>query len=359
MKSRMRLLLIGAVNEGEPPKNGEEYKNQVLCGHLRRHHDLTVVDTKDWKRDPLVLPRVFHHFTVPPYDRIIVSASSASVHRLFRTLRVFKGRMARTVYLVIGGYLPKGIEDGRYRADSYSGLSSIVVEGESMRRDLLRLGVTAKVTVMPNFKVMNRTWGDPDRFLEERKRFLFLSRITEKKGVPVIFEALRDERLSGCKGSFEVDFYGPLEKEYEDTFNELLRSEPNTRYKGYLDINNDTEGSYRVISTYHAMLFPTTWYGEGFPGVILDAMVCGVPVIASDWNMNSEVVAHGVNGRLVPADDAKALAGDILDVLEQGGRWMEYSRNCHKDALQFDAERILDSHLPDILQPETDARAAS
>jgi glycosyltransferase involved in cell wall biosynthesis len=349
MTRRTGILLIGAVNEGVPPRNGEEYKNQVLCGYLRRHHRLVVVDTKDWKRDPLVVPRLLYHFILPDYDSIVVSASSASVHRLFRTLRSLKGRMAKTVYLVIGGYLPKGIGDGVYKADSYAGLSSIVVEGESMRQELLRLSVPAKVIVMPNFKTVGRTWGDPLRFRQKHKRFLFLSRISEKKGIPVIFEALKDPRLSGRKGDFSVDFYGPMEEGYEADFQGLVRSEPNTAYRGYLDINNDPDGSYAVISTYHAMFFLTTWFGEGFPGVIIDTMACGVPVIASDWNMNAEVVENGKNGAVIPVDDIRALADHILDVIENEGRWMAYSEACHRDALEYDAERVLGKHLPVIL----------
>jgi glycosyltransferase involved in cell wall biosynthesis len=350
MKSRRRLLLIGAVNSGNPPLNGEEYKNQLLCNHLESRFELKVVDTKAWRRNPLVVWNVVYNFVFPHYDRILVSASSATVHRLFRTLRFLRKRMAKTVYLVIGGYVHKGIEEGRYKATSYNGLSSIVVEGESMRKELIRLGILTDVLVMPNFKVIKGTWGTPGRFRQTKVMFVFLSRIAESKGIPVIFEALKDGRLAARKGEFDIDFYGPVEESYKDQFNALLESEPSVRYRGYLDINGDTEASYMTFAGYHVMLFPTTWFGEGFPGVVLDAMACGLPVIASDWNMNREVVFDGKTGSIIPPNDHNALADQMLDVLDDREKWMRMSMNCHAHALTFDADAVLQRHLPGILR---------
>jgi glycosyltransferase involved in cell wall biosynthesis len=264
-------------------------------------------------------------------------------------MRPFRRRLARTVYLVIGGYLHIGISEKRYRADTYDTLSSIVVEGESMMRELKSLGVKAPITVMPNFKVLKRTWGDPSRFDEGPVRFIFLSRVAESKGVPLIFEALRDHRLQDRRDEYEVDFYGPVEKGFEQRFESDLKGEPNAKYRGYLDIYNDTDHSYQTVASYHVMLFPTTWMGEGFPGVILDALACGVPVIASDWNMNREVVIEGRTGRIIPPNDSKALADLILDILDDRESWRMMSVNSAGEAQRFDAERVLDEHLPAIL----------
>ena len=30
------------------------------------------------------------------------------------------------------------------------------------------------------------------------------------------------------------------------------------------------------------MLFPTYWHGEGFPGIVIDAFVAGLLVVATD-----------------------------------------------------------------------------
>ena len=54
---------------------------------------------------------------------------------------------------------------------------------------------------------------------------------------------------------------------------------------------------------------------EGFGMALLEAMSCGLPVIASDAGGLREIVRDGVNGRLVLAGDDQALADALLVML--------------------------------------------
>jgi glycosyltransferase involved in cell wall biosynthesis len=56
-------------------------------------------------------------------------------------------------------------------------------------------------------------------------------------------------------------------------------------------------------------------FTEGLPNVVLEAFAAGVPVVATAVGGSPELVEDGVNGYLVPAGDAKALARRIMDVL--------------------------------------------
>ena len=55
---------------------------------------------------------------------------------------------------------------------------------------------------------------------------------------------------------------------------------------------------------------------EGLPRVILEAMLLGKPVIASDITGPSELVADGETGFLVPVGKTDAIAGAILRLIE-------------------------------------------
>jgi glycosyltransferase involved in cell wall biosynthesis len=109
-------------------------------------------------------------------------------------------------------------------------------------------------------------------------------------------------------------------------------------YGGYLDFYSNPEESYSKLKEFDAMVFPSKWHGEGFPGVFLDAFMVGLPVICSDWNMNSEVIQNGYNGIVLKENNAECLAEAIYKI-DTDRVWLyELSKNSMASFDQYDFE---------------------
>ena len=60
-------------------------------------------------------------------------------------------------------------------------------------------------------------------------------------------------------------------------------------------------------------------FTEGHPKVLLEAMACGVPCVASDCAGNRSLVTHGETGLLFDPHNAAALADCVRRVLTEPG----------------------------------------
>ena len=71
-----------------------------------------------------------------------------------------------------------------------------------------------------------------------------------------------------------------------------------------------------VVVAHDVLLLPSYFTSEGYPGVILEAMQCGRPVISTWWRSIPEVVEHEKSGLLVAPRSVEALKAAILRLIE-------------------------------------------
>jgi glycosyltransferase involved in cell wall biosynthesis len=138
-------------------------------------------------------------------------------------------------------------------------------------------------------------------------RMIFLGHITRLKGPLVLLEALRNVSKMSDE-QVTCDFFGPLIDDVRDDFLDGLKTVPNARYCGVAEPGTGPQ----LISQYDALVLPTYHETEGHPGVLIEAMHAGVPVIATQVRTLPELVTNGVNGFLVPIRDSYILADAIL-----------------------------------------------
>ena len=80
-------------------------------------------------------------------------------------------------------------------------------------------------------------------------------------------------------------------------------------------------------------LFPTQRI-EGFPMVLPEAMVAGIPVVAFNLGGVSDAVDDGKTGYLVEAGDDKIFTEKLEDLIDNGEKRKEFGRNAKEKALK-------------------------
>jgi glycosyltransferase involved in cell wall biosynthesis len=128
-------------------------------------------------------------------------------------------------------------------------------------------------------------------------RFVFLGRVIESKGVGVILAAARH-----WTAGITLDIYGSTNGDYTA---DRIEQESGGRvhYQGELSFEQVQE----ILFRYDALVLPTFYEGEGYPGVILEAYSHGLPVIATHWRALAELVDDSC-GVLIQPRSPEALA---------------------------------------------------
>jgi glycosyltransferase involved in cell wall biosynthesis len=84
-----------------------------------------------------------------------------------------------------------------------------------------------------------------------------------------------------------------------------------------------------------ADVFALTSHYEGFGNVLVEAMACGVPVVATASAGTRDIVRDGEDGFLVTTHDATSVAGALERVLADPARRLQMSTAARVHAVDF------------------------
>ena len=198
----------------------------------------------------------------------------------------------------------------------------IITVSKSLRREMLSRGHSRnKITAVAN-GVAEQPPIDPTERLGQRHWKLgMVALVRPRKGIEVLLEAIA--KLKGEKNRITLEVIGGFETpEYESNIRGLIHS---LDLDGTVNLRGFTKDVPAVMRTLDAMVLPSL-FGEGMPMVVLEALACGVPVIATRVEGTPEVIRHGQEGLLARPQDADSLSNAIQVLISDRSAWCQMSR---------------------------------
>ena len=165
-----------------------------------------------------------------------------------------------------------------------------------------------------------------------RKRIIAVGRYFDEKGYDMLLKAwaLIEKKCD----DWQLDIYGDGNKSYYERIADSLSLDKNR-----CGLNNsitDVQKEYLSSS-----LFVCTSRFEGFGMGIVEAMACGLPVVAFDclWGPRS-IITDGEDGLLVENGNIEKMAETILSLIRQPECIYEMGINARKNVQRFNVDII-------------------
>ena len=294
-----KLCIIGHFGGGKDFFDGQTVKTKIVYEELVKAFDgkILCVDTYYRGSRPLWLLLLSIYY-IALCRHTIVMPSSNGRKFFFPMLYFFSKVFKKKVYHVVtGGYFPEQLLDHPKLLKYTNSFEVNWIEFKSACDKLTECGVR-NAAVLQNFKKLDIIKLDelPDGY-SAPFRFCTFSRISIAKGIPDAIRAIEAVNEHFGYEIAQLDIYGQPDADYTDDFAALMDTTSSAvSYKGLVPYDQSTD----VLKDYFALLFPTVFHGEGFAGTIIDAFSSGLPVIATDWHANAEIVENGVTGIIYP-----------------------------------------------------------
>jgi glycosyltransferase involved in cell wall biosynthesis len=297
-----------------------------------------VVNTNNWRKHPIKF--IYRSFRLVASSKKVAIAPADNGFKIFVPLLMFINFFYRRdlIYIVIGGFLPALLKSKPAYLRMVNKFAAVFVQTANILKDLKGIGVN-NLYILSNPKRLNTRKESDLKLIEDKEiKVCVFSRIYTDKGVEDAIEAVKiaNKKLGG--EYIKIDLYGLLPVFYKKRLQQLLdENKTILSYNGIIAFDKTVE----TLKDYFLMLFPTYYHGEGFPGNVVDAYNTGLPMIATDWLYNSDVVLDGKTGLLVPIKNPEALCDAILRLYNDRPFQLTLAKNSLKEAIKYLPDTVL------------------
>ena len=247
-------------------------------------------------------PDLVFSYTIKPVIYGSIAAKKAGVPRIYAMVtglgRVYAsgGIKARAIRLVTKMLYKR----------AFKACNRVIFQNRDDIEELLAQGYLCKEKTV----CVNGSGVNMERFirtpLPEEPVFLMVSRIIREKGVMEYCQAARIVKQQFPNARFIL--LGGF-----DSSIGALKPEDLQPYvdEGSIEFPGEVKDPVSYYQQAAVFVLPS-YYREGLPRTLLEAMSCGRVIVTTDWPGCREPVEDGVNGYMIPVKDADVLADRLL-----------------------------------------------
>jgi glycosyltransferase involved in cell wall biosynthesis len=191
-------------------------------------------------------------------------------------------------------------------------------------------------------EVLGETLGLVNEKKKEERNFVvgFVGELREKKGIATLLSGYA-QLIKTVPASLLI--VGEVrEGEDKKTFEEFQIANP------HLPITVTGHVAHKDLPAYYSLMdvFVHPSLRDGMPNAVLEAMACGVPVIATPVGGVLDVIEDGLNGLFVNVNDVQGLADKMAETLNKPDKRKSIGRSARETVLgQYTLEKELQANL--------------
>jgi glycosyltransferase involved in cell wall biosynthesis len=337
------IYIIGAFGYTTGHLDGQTMESRSLRTLLEMHGilDYTYFDTEQLHFNKSSFLKMFGGLFKT--ERLFYLGAQANLKYIFPFLWIIaKLRGIEFHYFVVGGWIAEFLKDKPLHRWMLRRINGMYTETWSIANKLTKFYGYKHVDCFPNFRIYN---FEPDIKLYEGDplRLVYMARIVASKGYMRVLDLARYLKDKYGEDKVVIDFFGPIFPDDKDIFINGVKEFSFVSYKGVLqpEVINET------LANYDAMLFPTNYPGEGLPGTIVDSYISGIPVIASDWRYNAELIDHGKTGFIFDLNNINEFYESVELIMKDRHLLYNLKLQAHAKRIDFDyktAWNVIEKH---------------
>ncbi len=234
--------------------------------------------------------------------------------------------------------LIKEVKFGRLFLRYIRNVDAIISVCKKSSEEILENGFSKDILIeVPNAVDTHKYFEDAHKERNDIRNITYVGRLDNYKGVNFLISGFKDVLSKVDNVRLTIVGNGPDESLLRDMANNL-RIIDNVVFKGR------QEDVFSQLCSADIFVLPSL--SEGMSNVLLEAMSCGLPVVATSVGGNSDLIKDRYNGILIEPRDSMKLSAALLELLKNDGLAKKLGKEARKTVKEnYSIDHVVDKYV--------------